>query len=407
MAKKIVRGITDIKTINNQDFDTNNVNDLLSDGKHNYIHRKKQDGSEEYHNLTNNLKTIQSDDTDLVSVTNYNNTTNSATIRPKHDSQKEQVLESTDETILISHGENGTDETTTVDVNPEKVMLNNNLQTGFGIEKTFDNDTTTLNLQPTKKDSSFDVNTFFKGKVVGNGLTHAPASGWFVYENDYMDINGRAYILQTASKYMLNYELPNVKYIRTCDSGNWSSWVKQLTDESLLAQKQNTLTSNTSIGVVGTGLRQLYTQKETYTHTNGVLKTHVKSVANSSSVSTVEEEFNFLSKINEGQTTAVFTLNQHDTAVFQYLINTYGINNEINVCNTSLALNGSQLTFGTNGTTYNPHIITFSDIIPTSAINSTQSAPSRGDSVTDDKVDEIVDETVETDKVDEIVDKTE
>lgn len=34
MAKKFVRGITNVKTINNQDFDTNNVNDLLSDGEH-------------------------------------------------------------------------------------------------------------------------------------------------------------------------------------------------------------------------------------------------------------------------------------------------------------------------------------------------------------------------------------
>ena len=41
MAKKIVRGITDVKTITNQDFDTNNVNDLLSDGQYNYIHRNK------------------------------------------------------------------------------------------------------------------------------------------------------------------------------------------------------------------------------------------------------------------------------------------------------------------------------------------------------------------------------
>ena len=37
MAKKLVRGITDIKTISKQDFDTNNVNDLLSDGQHNYL----------------------------------------------------------------------------------------------------------------------------------------------------------------------------------------------------------------------------------------------------------------------------------------------------------------------------------------------------------------------------------
>ena len=57
MAKKFVRGITDVKTINNQDFDTNNVNDLLSDGQYNYIHRKKGK-TEEYHNLTDNIKTL-------------------------------------------------------------------------------------------------------------------------------------------------------------------------------------------------------------------------------------------------------------------------------------------------------------------------------------------------------------
>lgn len=127
MAKKIVRGITDIKTINNQDFDTNNVNDLLSDGEHNYIHRKKKDKSEEYHNLTNNIKKIKSDNTDLLTVTNDNNTTNSATLSPKHDKLKEQVIESTRNTIDIDYGTNGTDETTKVDTNPQKVLEHGNL----------------------------------------------------------------------------------------------------------------------------------------------------------------------------------------------------------------------------------------------------------------------------------------
>lgn len=126
MAKKIVRGITDVKTINNQDFDTNNVNDLLSDGQYNYIHRKKGK-SEEYHNLTDNLKTLSSDNTDLLSVTNYNKTTNTATLSPKHDTQKEQVLESTNNTITINHGTNGTTEKTTVDTNPKKVLEHENL----------------------------------------------------------------------------------------------------------------------------------------------------------------------------------------------------------------------------------------------------------------------------------------
>ena len=126
MAKKIVRGITDVKTITNQDFDTNNVNDLLSDGQYNYIHRKKGK-NEEYHNLTDNIKTLFSDNTELLSVTNYNKTTNTATLHPKHDAQKEQVLESTRNTITIHHGENGTAEKTTVDTDPQKVLEHENL----------------------------------------------------------------------------------------------------------------------------------------------------------------------------------------------------------------------------------------------------------------------------------------
>ena len=122
----MVRGITDVKTINNQDFDTNNVNDLLSDGQYNYIHRKKGE-TEEYHNLTDNIKTISSDNTDLLTVTNNNKTTNTATLHPKHDAQKEQVLESTRNTITIHHGENGTAEKTTVDTNPQKVLEHENL----------------------------------------------------------------------------------------------------------------------------------------------------------------------------------------------------------------------------------------------------------------------------------------
>ena len=126
MAKKFVRGITDVKTINNQDFDTNNVNDLLSDGQYNYIHRKKGK-NEEYHNLTDNIKTLSSDNTELLAVTNNNKTTNTATLHPKHDAQKEQVLESTRNTISIHHGTNGTAEKTTVDTNPQKVLEHENL----------------------------------------------------------------------------------------------------------------------------------------------------------------------------------------------------------------------------------------------------------------------------------------
>ena len=126
MAKKFVRGITDVKTINNQDFDTNNVNDLLSDGQYNYIHRKKGK-TEEYHNLTDNIKTLSSDNTELLSVTNNNKTTNTATLHPKHDVQKEQLLQSTRDTISIHHGTNATKKKTTVDTNPQKVLEHENL----------------------------------------------------------------------------------------------------------------------------------------------------------------------------------------------------------------------------------------------------------------------------------------
>ena len=173
MAKKIVRGITDVKTITNQDFDTNNVNDLLSDGQYNYIHRKKGK-TEEYHNLTDNIKTLSSDNTELLSVTNYNKTTNTALLSPKHDKQKEQVIESTRDTISIHHGTNGTDEKTTVDTNPLKVLEHENLisdseyitlshQTG---ENTTHIQTTALkeeltNLHQTKQDTL----------VAGSGIT--------------------------------------------------------------------------------------------------------------------------------------------------------------------------------------------------------------------------------------------
>ena len=146
MAKKIVRGITDVKTINNQDFDTNNVNDLLSDGQYNYIHRKKGK-NEEYHNLTDNIKTLSSDNTDLLTVTNNNKTTNTATLHPKHDAQKEQVLESTRNTVTIQHGTSGTPEKTTVDTNPKKVLEHENLLTINGISKTTMENVTTIGLK--------------------------------------------------------------------------------------------------------------------------------------------------------------------------------------------------------------------------------------------------------------------
>lgn len=213
MAKKFVRGITDVKTITNQCYDTNNVNDLLSDGQYNYIHRKKGK-TEEYHNLTDNIKTISSDNTDLLTVTNNNKTTNTATLHPKHD-----------------------------------------------------------------------------------------------------------------------------------------------------AQKQNKLTSNASIAVNDDGLRQLYALKKIYSHTNGILKTHIKAVSQNTTLSILEQEYNFILKINQGSQDATFTLSEHDKNKFTHIITGYGVENAVRINGCLFTLSDSTLTVSTDANTVSNHVITFSDII--------------------------------------------
>ena len=188
MAKKIVRGITDVKTISNQDFDTNNVNDLLSDGQYNYIHRKKGK-TEEYHNLTDNIKTLSSDNTELLSVTNNNKTTNTATLHPKHDAQKEQVLESTRNTISIHHGENATAEKTTVDTNPEKVLEHENLISNsqyVTIEHVEDSNTTEIKTD--KLDSKLiELDNKIPTSAGGRNLALGTSSDWSV---EWTNFNG-------------------------------------------------------------------------------------------------------------------------------------------------------------------------------------------------------------------------
>lgn len=123
MSKNFVREIDGINNINKQEYYTNKPNDLLSTKEHNYIRKQKQ----EYHCLTDNLKTLSSDNTDLLSVTNYNKTSNTATLRPKHDAQKEQVLTSPNNTLTFKRGANGSNETTKVDVSDDLLDTINNL----------------------------------------------------------------------------------------------------------------------------------------------------------------------------------------------------------------------------------------------------------------------------------------
>ena len=248
MAKKMVRGITDVTTVTNQDFDTNYVNDLLSDGQYNYIHRKKGK-TEEYHNLTDNIKTISSDNTELLSVTNYNKTTNTALLSPKHDNQKEQVLESTRDTVTINHGTNGTAEKTTVDTNPQKVLEHENLNTSYGISKSTAGNITTIGLEYTRVESGFDLNNLENGRVRCANFVNCPdqqAERW-LYVSSFKE---NTYAIQEAIALV---DENNITYRRTKQNGVWGEWREQvgdkLTIDALLSQKQDVLTAGTGITI--------------------------------------------------------------------------------------------------------------------------------------------------------------
>ena len=375
MAKKIVRGITDVKTINNQDFDTNNVNDLLSDGQYNYIHRKKGK-NEEYHNLTDNIKTLSSDNTDLLTVTNNNKTTNTATLHPKHDAQKEQLLESTRDTITINHGTNGTAEKTTVDTNPKKVLEHENLTVGGGLVKSHTAEQNTTNV-------SVDFNTVQQKMSASDGVTIDNTTiKLFTIDNYAGDLNeitfnalvhptrNAANMPQGASSYgivdvhnignitiQVYYDYHGKCYVRRANlddtAETWHEW----------NTLQHRLTSNNSIGVSNNALFQLYSQNQTYTHDNGVLKTHVKSVSSNTSVNTAEEEFNFILKINQAQQSATFTLNEHDKTKFNNIITAYGVGGSVLINGCLFTLSDTTLTVSTEANTGSNLVITFSDII--------------------------------------------
>ena len=304
MAKKIVRGITDVKTINNQDFDTNNVNDLLSDGQYNYIHRKKGE-TEEYHNLTDNIKTISSDNTELLSVTNYNKTTNTATLHPKHDAQKEQLLESTRDTITINHGTNGTDEKTTVDTNPQKVLEHENLLTDYGISKTTTGNTTKLGLEYTRVEPGFDLNNLENGRVRCENFVNCPTGqeGRWLYVSSFKE---STYTIQEATALV---DVNNTTYRRTKQNGVWREWREQVGDksviEALLAQKQDVLTAGTGITIQGntisaTGGGAAHTFQEFINPTEFGALMHVVTTAQQSLTTLT---FNYLSKNAESVVT--------------------------------------------------------------------------------------------------------
>ncbi len=363
MAKKIVRGITNVKTINNQDYDTNNVNDLLSDGQYSYIHRKKGK-SEEYHNLTDNIKTISSDNTDLLTVTNNNKTTNTATLSPKHDPQKEQVLESERATITIKHGTNATTEKTKVDTNPQKVLEHSNLLTDYGISKTTAGNTTKLGLEYTRLgtkhdgEPAFDLNNLRNGRVQTDNYVNSPVDGNWYLVSSYNDFD---YTFQEAID-LTNHK--NTTYRRVKYDGDWEPWREQASDksiiDSLLTQKQNTLVSNTSIGVGGDNtLRQLFYYSKTYSQDGGALKTHVKSLAKNTSITDQKDEYNFLIRLYQGARQLTFELEETDRYFFSFIL---GSSNTANISGCIFTLSGSTLTVSTANNTDKDYIVSYSEL---------------------------------------------
>ena len=108
---------------------------------------------------------------------------------------------------------------------------------------------------------------------------------------------------------------------------------------------------------------QLYSYKQTYYHGYGTLKTHVKTVSQNTSVGTLEEEFNFTLKLNQGHQEAAFTLNEHDKTKFRNIITTYGLNDSVRINGCLFTLSNSTLTVITDANTESNSVITFSDII--------------------------------------------
>lgn len=327
MAKKFVRGVTGIEDIESYDKTLTNVNDILSDGQDTYVHTKKGK-TESYYKLTDSVKqvkssdstlTISKDDTGNVSISNNN-------LATKEDlASKENIL--------------------SVD---------------YGISKTTSGNTTKLGVEYTKVNDGFDLNSLSNGRVRGNDLTNAPTGGWY-----FIDTFGEgSYIIQKATQ--LNF--PNTQHIRLKWVNIWTDWREQVGDKSvidaLLAQKQNTLASNTSIGVLSNNqLTQLFSQKQTYTHANGLLETHVKNVAENTTVTTSLEEFNFTVKINQNTENIVVTLNEHDTTAFGKIMIAYGSNNTVRISGCVFTLSGSTLTVTTSNNTAQNYVMTFSDIV--------------------------------------------
>lgn len=327
MAKKFVRGVTGIEDIESYDKTLTNVNDILSDGQDTYVHTKKGK-NESYYKLTDSVKQVESTDNMLT-------------------------ISKNDGTVSISNSGMATKE--------ELAGKENTLSVDYGISKTTSGNTTKLGIEYTGVPDGFDLNNLYNGNIKGFNLNHAPQNNTWYFVSACGDSN---FAIQDA-KLLFS---PNTTYRRTKENGVWNDWREQVGDKSaidaLLAQKQNTLSSSTSIGALSSNqLIQLYCVKNTYTHANGLLKTHVKNVAENTNVNAMLEEFNFTVKINQNAENIVVTLDSHDTTTFNKIMTKYGSNNAVRISGCVFTLSGSSLTVSTTNNTAQNYVITFSDIL--------------------------------------------
>ena len=166
-----------------------------------------------------------------------------------------------------------------------------------------------------------------------------------------------------------NAKLSKHQYLRLkWDNAPWLSWREQVGDKSiidgLLAQKQNKIENNGSISTSGNGLRQLLTDYQTYTHTNGILKTYSKWVSsNLNPDAQIFEEAYFTVEINKGATSATFTINETDKIKFNKIMTSYGQNNTVRISGCIFTLSGSTLTVTTTNNIDNNYVTTFRDIL--------------------------------------------
>ena len=242
-------------------------------------------------------------------------------------------------------------------------MEHDNLTTNYGLKKTKTNNVTNLSIEYTKVNDGYDLNELSNGRVRTAKFINAPQEDTWFFVSAWTESK---FTIQDAIKLV---DSGNRTYRRLKYNGVWGEWREQVGDKSvidtLLAQKQKTLTSNASIGVTSNNtLRQLYLSKQTYMATDGMLKAYIKSVTdNSHPDGQADEQFNFIVKLNKGVSSVNFTLNSHHTTKFSNIMSAYGSNNTVRISGCVFTLSGSTLTVATANNTAQNYVITFSDII--------------------------------------------